>query len=124
MEIYCCNCKEVVDAKLVDGNSVYPHRPDLYDKSFYICEKCHNFVGCHKDGTPLGTIPSPEIKRYRMQLHSMMDPLWKNKIITRAKLYELISSKLGYRYHNGETRSVDECKKVLSIVKQLKEDLM
>lgn len=45
--IYCCNCKEEVDAVLVTGAGIYPHRPDLKALPFWQCKACNAFVGCH-----------------------------------------------------------------------------
>ena len=43
---YCGN-----DAELVGGESVYPHRPDLYYLKFYQCLPCDAWVGCHRGTT-------------------------------------------------------------------------
>lgn len=32
----------------VDGTVIYPHRPDLANRKFYICRPCNAYVGCHK----------------------------------------------------------------------------
>lgn len=47
-------------AKSVDGRKVYPHRPDLYSRRFWVCQ-CGAYVGSHKDsGEPLGHPVGPE----------------------------------------------------------------
>lgn len=126
MKIYCCKCEKEVEAYLVKGLNVYPHRLDLCNLNFYMCPDCGNFVGCHK-GTlrPLGCIPTKELKLARMKLHAKMDPLWKDKkLITRKQLYKRISDKLGYTYHNGETRTLIECFKVYDIVEEIEQELL
>lgn len=40
MKIYCCWCKKEVDARLVNGKTIYPHRHDLFSKKFYMCPDC------------------------------------------------------------------------------------
>lgn len=125
MKIYCCKCRKDVEAILVKGNKIYPHRPDLYKKFFYQCPHCNNYVGCHRQTTrPLGCIPTTEIKIARQKVHALMDPLWKEEKISRKELYKYISDKLGYTYHNGETRSVQECLKVYDLVMELKQQLI
>lgn len=76
--IYCCVCRKMVNCSVRTGKELYPHRSDLYDKKAYQCPFCHNTVGMHK-GTmkALGVIPTPEIKRGRRAVHSLIDPLWK-----------------------------------------------
>ena len=125
MLIYCVNCKNDINANKVTGKEVYPHRSDLYDLTFYRCPNCGAFVGTHKDGTerPLGCIPSAELKRARIIVHNKMDKLWKGGKIKRKDLYNLISKELGYEYHNGETREVNECWKVLNIVDRIEVEL-
>ena len=127
MIIYCCGCKQEIEARLTDGAEVYPHRIDLHRLPFWKCDACGNFVGCHhktKNRTqPLGCIPTREIKDARMMLHRIIDPLWKSKQISRAKLYKMISRRIGKQYHTAEIRSVDEANSILSIAKQIKQEI-
>ena len=121
MLIYCVECKKDVDAKLVTGKDVYPHRSDLYNLLFYKCPTCGGFVGTHKDGSerPLGCIASAELKKARIMVHNRMDKLWKSGRIKRGKLYSIISKEIGYDYHSGETREVKECYRVLDIIDRI-----
>ena len=121
MKIYCCKCKKEVETNKVTGELVYPHRIDLYNLLFYQCKYCGNFVGTHK-GTkkPLGCIPTKELKQARMKIHSLLDPLWQSKKITRKKLYSILSKQLGYKYHTGETRTIEDCNKIIEIIQGLK----
>lgn len=118
--IYCCNCQKNVNAELINGNKVYPHRKDLYNLYFWQCQNCKGFVGTHKNSLkhkPLGVIPTKELKQARQKLHFYMDRLWKSGKIKRGKLYSEISEYVGYPYHNAETRTVAECEKVLKFIK-------
>lgn len=124
MQIYCVECKQDVEAEAITGKEAYPHRKDLYNLKFYKCPKCNNFVGTHK-GTniPLGCIPNKELKQRRMQIHSIMDRLWKEGRIKRGELYKQISSKIGHEYHTGNTKSIEECKQILDIVIEIENSL-
>ena len=118
--LFCCECKKLVNARLTNGKEIYPHRPDLYDKPFYICPICGNYTGCHKGTTnALGSIPNRELRTYRQNIHALLDPLWKSKRYKRKYLYGLISKNLGYTYHTGNIGSKEEYQKVLQIVKDL-----
>lgn len=56
---YCNN-----EAKLVSGNVIYPHRPDLAYLRFWQCAPCAAYVGCHKGTTkPLGRIANAELRQ-------------------------------------------------------------
>jgi hypothetical protein len=120
MKIFCCNCKVEVDARLTNGKEIYPHRSDLFQLPFWKCDCCNNYIGCHhktKNKTkPLGYIPSPEIKNARIHIHALLDPIWKNNRISRKKLYCLISENLGYIFHTGEIKTIDEARRVYKIV--------
>lgn len=122
--VYCCQCQTVVECLLKSGREIYPHRPDLATIQMYECPYCHNRVGVHK-GTykALGCIPTPEIKRARMYVHNLMDPLWKSGKIKRGELYKRVSKELGYNYHNGNTKSVEELRKVYRIVLNIRKEL-
>lgn len=45
MTVTCDYCQR--PAGLVTGASLYPHRPDLFEKRFWACSDCEAWVGCH-----------------------------------------------------------------------------
>lgn len=107
---------------MITGEKAYPHRKDLYQKRFWQCPKCFNFVGTHNKGygrAPLGCIPNKDMKKIRMQIHAILDPIWQNKTMSRTEVYQKVSSRLGYEYHTAELRNLDDAKKVYLIVKEL-----
>lgn len=126
MIIYCCGCNIYVDARLTNGKEIYPHRQDLFDLPFWRCNKCGNYVGCHhktRNRTkPLGNIPTKEIMNARKHIHAILDPLWKYKKIARGKIYSRISKQIGYQYHTGEIRDIQEARKIYLIVKNFIEE--
>lgn len=128
MNIYCCECEKEVDAVLTNGSEIYPHRKDLYTLPFWKCITCNNFVGCHhktKNQTkPLGVIPTKEIKSMRIRLHGIIDPLWKDGIIERAKLYKLISNHIGYQYHTANIKSVQEANSIIEVALKISSDFL
>lgn len=120
-EIWCCACGESVQARLTNGAECYPHRPDLSDIPRWKCDSCGNHVGTHhktKNRTqPLGNIPSPELKKARMHIHALIDPVWKTGKVSRGKLYAHLSAQLGYEYHTGEIRTIDEARNVYRVAR-------
>ena len=119
MEIYCCGCGKKVVARLTDGKEVYPHREDLYSLRFWKCDVCKNYVGCHKNGnhkTPLGNIPTKEIREKRKQIHAVLDPMWKSGRYKRKALYARLTELLGWTYHTAKIKSVEEADKILAII--------
>lgn len=127
MKIYCTGCGVDVDARLAYGSEIYPTRPDLAKLRFWIHDKCGAFVGTHhktKDKTrPLGFLATPEVKRWRMIIHGILDPLWKSKKISRGQAYAYISKRIGHTYHTGEIYGVDHAKAIYEIVAQLKKEI-
>ena len=116
--IYCCGCEKAVQARLTNGKEIYPHRKDLYKLPFWKCDSCGNYVGCHhktkKPTKPLGSIPTPEIRKVRQSLHKEIDEVWRDmKLCTRGKLYRLISKYLGKEFHSANVNSKDEATEVL-----------
>jgi hypothetical protein len=120
MKIYCCGCEKDVEARLTDGDEIYPHRPDLFSLPFWKCDTCGNFVGCHhktKTRTkPLGCIPTPELRMARNSIHSLLDPAWQSGKIGRKELYRVLTEKLGWKYHTAKIKSLDEAEKVIQII--------
>lgn len=126
--IYCTGCGKDVQARLTDGGERYPHRPDLKDLPFWKCDGCGNYVGCHhKTSTPtrpLGCIATPEILDARKRIHAILDPLWKCGKIKRGQAYAYVTRRLGYSYHNGEIRSIEEARTIYKIVGELHNELI
>ena len=120
--IYCCGCSKKVEARLANGDEIYPHRADLHDLPFWKCDFCGNFVGCHHKTSnrtqPLGCIPTPEIREARKHIHAMLDPIWKDGKVKRKDLYRRISDELGWKYHTAQIRSIDEARKVYRIIRE------
>lgn len=125
--IYCTGCEKDVEARLTDGKERYPHRPDLYSIPFWKCDTCGNYVGCHyktnKPTNPLGCIATSAILDARKKIHAILDPLWKSGVISRVRIYGYVSYLLGYTYHNGEIRSIEEARTIYKIVAQLSNEL-
>jgi hypothetical protein len=123
MIIYCCCCEQDIKAVLTDGSEIYPHRKDLYDLPFWKCETCNNFVGCHHKTAnrtqPLGCIPTKEIRNARNHIHRILDPVWQDGRFKRKKVYKMMSEKLGYKFHTANTKSIEECRAVYRIIKEL-----
>ena len=102
--IYCVACSRNVYANRVTGDTIYPHRKDLNSKMFYQCPYCCNYVGTHADGRPLGTIPTPELRKCRSWVHKVIDSHWlpTRDVQKRKELYTDLSRLLGREYHTGE----------------------
>lgn len=128
MTIYCVQCAQDVEARLTNGAEIYPHRPDLASLPFWRCDTCHNYVGCHNKTDnptrPLGVIPTPELLAARKKIHQLLDPIWKRRLISRAQAYTYIGKRLGWPYHTGDLRSIEEAREVWRIVGELRNELM
>lgn len=124
--IYCCGCIANINARLTDGSEIYPHRHDLANRPFWICDKCQNYVGCHyktKDSTkPLGCIPTREIRVARSFIHGVIDPICKNGKISRGRLYDRMRVALGYPYHTAEIKSIEQARDVYRAAKKIERE--
>lgn len=128
-QIWCTGCNRRVSARLTDGSEMYPTRPDLAEIPFWVCETpdCRAFVGTHhktkQKYKALGFLATPEVKRWRMMIHAILDPLWKTGRIDRGRAYRYITDRLGRNYHTAEIYSVEEGREVYEIVKALKQEI-
>lgn len=101
-----CNCS----TEIKTGESVYPHRQDLYELNFWVCPNCGAYTGCHKkgartkykgktivsDGTiPLGIPANAGLRKLRMQAHDLFDPVWRGGAISRWEAYSKMAAHLG-----------------------------
>jgi len=121
-------------AKLVNGNALYPHRPDLIALNFWNCSPCNAYVGCHKrgawvpelrktsDGTiPLGRLANAELRRAKAAAHAAFDPIWKAGVMTRREAYAWLASQLRISEANCHIGmfDADQCKAVAQAAKGL-----
>ena len=124
MEVKCLNCGGIVTAELKHGDEIYKGRKDLHDKLFWQCKFCGGYVGTHPHTiNPLGSIPTEDVRRMRLKVHSLIDPLWKGGYISRGEIYKRLSSAVGHQFHNGTSESVDELKIAYREGEKIKEEL-
>lgn len=119
-EARCLYCN--IKAKLVSGKRVYPHRQDLRERLFWLCEKCGAYVGCHKNtNKPLGRLANKELREAKMKVHAYFDPLWrKEKRMTRKEAYHWLAVILNISYdkcHIGMF-DIEMCDKALKELDQ------
>lgn len=88
-------------AWLVGGNAIYPRRPELHSKFFWRCVPCDSYVGCHPGTTkPLGRLANEPLRKARMRLHAMLDPLWRSGAMRRNDAYAMLAEGLGIAKQN------------------------
>jgi hypothetical protein len=124
--IFCCDCEGYINARLTDGKEIYPHRKDLHKLPFWKCDTCKNSVGCKyktiQRTKPLGCIANAEIKRLRLIIHKMLDPIWQSGKCTRTELYKLMQQNLSVKeYHTAEIRSVQSALDALRVATMFNE---
>lgn len=127
MKVICDYCER--PASLVTGSAIYPHRPDLFHKSFWRCASCEAYVGCHPkaraggaglgDGSrPLGRLANAELRAAKRRAHAAFDPIWKSGEMRRGDAYCWLSKVLGIskeKCHIGMF-DVDGCEAVVTAV--------
>jgi hypothetical protein len=104
------------ESKLVTGETLYPHRKDLYSLQFYLCSQCDAYVGCHPGSNrPLGRLANKELREAKSAAHRVFDLIWKTGKMTRFNAYGWLANQLGIKRSNchiGEF-DVDKCKAVI-----------
>lgn len=92
-KICCPYCHK--EPKLVKGVKMYPMRPDLAQKYFYLCEPCEAWVGCHPTSTvPLGRLANADLRRAKMLIHESFDRIWREEYKTRSQAYSWLAGEL------------------------------
>lgn len=111
--VKCLHCDGNV--KRVFGDSIYPHRKDLYSLHFWLCE-CGAYCGSHKKtGEPLGYPCDKATKIARMKAHEHFDKFWKGGELTRVQAYKKLSEFLGLPTESTHIAMFNKefCEKVL-----------
>lgn len=104
---------------LVTGKVIYPHRPDLYYKRFYLCAPCDAYVGCHDHNKmPLGTLANATLRGLRKRAHATFDPIWKTGKMNRTQAYYWLADKMGLKSNDCHIAKFSEaqCRQVIDLV--------
>lgn len=117
--IICNYCGR--EAALVKGDKTYPHRPDLYEKYFYLCEPCNAYVGTHKNSkahAPLGNLANADLRGWRRHVHKVFDPLWQDDK-NRKDEYLKLADKMGLKRNKCHISmfDIEQCKLALKVLK-------
>lgn len=123
MNPICPYCNKTTELQV--GSQVFPNRPDLTLKCFYVCLDCDARVGCHPGTTdPLGIPANAELRVLRGQLHEIFDPFWKRGTATRSAEYLWLRNKLGITKRQSHIAKFDleMCAKALEFCKQRSEE--
>lgn len=114
----CQYCNK--EAKLVTGKRIYPKRPDLFNKNYYLCEPCFAYVGCH-DGSdrPKGPLANNSLRALRRDVHFYFDKTWKTSVTSRSSAYKWLSEKLKIKPEQCHIGMFDErlCEKTINLVR-------
>lgn len=122
MSITCPYCDK--PAELVGGNVIYPHRPALHIKKYWLCRPCDAHVGCHDRNErfghtgiePLGRLADFVLRQHKMLAHAAFDRLWKDggdRAAAYAWLSEVLS--LGKSDCHIGMFDVEMCKCVVKV---------
>ncbi len=105
----CPTCQataELVDSAVVYGKSYGP---------LWLCPTpaCDSYVGTHPDGTPLGTMAGPMLRRARRLAHDAFDSWWQWNGLRRKDAYTILRWQMGVGHiaHMNE----QQCAKVVEI---------
>lgn len=104
------------------GLVIYPHRKDLFDKTFYLCKPCKAWVGCHpKSEIPLGEVANAKTRRFRGLAHLSFDEVWISGKLKRQEAYRWLQEKMGLDQdscHIGKFNT-SQCEKVIELCASL-----
>lgn len=91
-----------------------------YGNNIYVCYACNAYVGTHGRGRrPLGRLAKPVTRALRRYVHSLFDPLWKSKRMSRNEAYIWLQEVMDLppeEAHIGMF-SEDQCRKLIDILK-------
>lgn len=110
-------------AEKATGQTVYPHRKDLWSRKFWLCKPCRAWVGCHEnsDWKAFGRLATKELRQLKMKAHAAFDPLWKSGEMSRPAAYMWLAKRMNMpvkRCHIGWF-SEDQCRKVIQIMEEV-----
>lgn len=126
--VICAECGGT--AQVVGGSAIYPHRPDLFIKHFWLCA-CGAYCGCHGlTRAPLGTPAGPDLRKARNAAHAVFDRLWERKRVrdrcskseARRAGYAWLSEQMGVAPEKTHIAmfNIAQCAQVVALCTELK----
>ncbi len=122
IEARCIECGRL--GVLTEGARVYPDRPELRERMFYVCA-CGARVGCHVGSAiPMGLPCGPKTATARERAHRTLDPLWRAKEAAgvrrhraRNQVYTWLAGELGIARADCHISHFDEatCRLVIEL---------
>lgn len=109
-------------SELTVGASIYPRRPELAERSFYLCQPCQAWVGTHEGTvTPLGTLADTTLRRHRGQAHQAFDPVWRTGLMSRKRAYAWLTTQLNVHPDDCHIALFDAetCQRVVTVCGEL-----
>ena len=92
----------------------------LYPKgneSIYLCVNCNAYVGCYRDGRPMGKVANTVLRLMRQETHRVFDRFWHKKGWSRSAAYRWLAQAMnlpGDRAHIAQME-LDECQRVIQL---------
>jgi hypothetical protein len=92
-----------------------------FDRYFYGCSqwhitKCNGAIGCHSDGSPLGTPASQKTRKARIDAHTAFDILWQdNYFESRSKAYKWLASVMFLKEIHMAELEYEDCLRVKTL---------
>lgn len=109
----CPYCQK--EAVWTENKAIYGRN---YGMSYmcYLCKPCNAYVGCHENSRrPLGTMANAELREWRKKTHAILDPIWKNKKMSRGQVYTMLQDHFGKEIHVGAS-DVEQCKAIINFL--------
>jgi hypothetical protein len=117
--LLCTYCGRATE--LHSRATLFPDRPDIPDRLFWVCWPCEAWVGCHGNtDEPLGTVADASLREARTSAHEAFDPIWKGGPMSRPEAYAWLSRATGISHekcHIG-MMNLDECSRVKQLVQE------
>lgn len=105
-------------SELVDGERVYPRRPDMHARRFYLCAPCDAYIICHPGSVkPMGRIANAEVRSAQSAALDAFNPIWMSGDKSRVGAFMWLAVKLGIPAHECHIRLFDvaTCDRVVEL---------
>ncbi|MDP4087365.1 MAG: zinc-finger-containing protein [Bacillota bacterium] len=113
-----------MDCPYCGKTALFMSSKDFYGKDFgsnmYVCKSCDAYVGTHGNSkAPLGTMANAQLRSLRKAAHSLFDPLWKGRKMSRDGAYRWLQDNMNLpadKAHIGMLND-DQCKELIQKLK-------
>lgn len=126
IEVFCCQCKEVVPAESIKGEELYGKFSRFAKETYFQCPFCKSYTPTDNHFKPVGILQNADLRQAVNFIKMLWDPLISQHKFPKTLLIQLLSTKMEIEIKNFVPETIctlEEARKYYRTILQIKKEL-